>query len=190
MGEDAGVSGGDVGVGAEDGGDAAVEIPAEGDLFAGGLGVDVEEDDGSGDLGEELVGLAEGVVAGGHEYAALKVHDGVLLAGGKLALVDAEAGSSGGVVGGAQDAAAAVVGVGGDGHVLEDLALVPDVVAGGDDMGSHVEDLFGEGRGDAEAACGVFAVDDEEVDGVGFDDVGKVLAYDVAAGGAENVADE
>ena len=48
--EDALVGGGDVGVGAEDGGDAAIEVPAEGDLFAGGLGVDVEEDDLGGDL--------------------------------------------------------------------------------------------------------------------------------------------
>ncbi len=145
---------------------------------------------GGGDFGEELVGLAEGIVAGGHEDSALKVEDGVLLAGGEFALVEAEAGSSSGVVGGAEDAAAAVVRVGGDGHVFEDLALVPDVVAGGDDVGSHVEDLFGEGGRDAEASGGVFAIDDEEVDGVGFEDVGEMLAYDVAAGGAEDVADK
>ena len=34
------------------------------------------------------------------------------------------------------------------------------------------------------------AVDDEEIDGVGFEEVGEVLAEDVAAGGAEDVADE
>ena len=44
-GEDAFVGGGNVGVGAEDGGDAAVEMPAHGDFFAGGFGVEVEEDD-------------------------------------------------------------------------------------------------------------------------------------------------
>ena len=74
------------------------------------------------------------------------------------------------------------MGVGGDGHVLEDLFLVPDVVAGGDDVGAEVEELFGDGGRDAEAAGGVFAVDDEEVDGVGFEDVREVLADDVAAG--------
>ena len=95
-----------------------------------------------------------------------------------------------GVVGGAEDAAAAGVGVGGDGHVFEDLFFVPDVVAGGDDVGAEVEEFFGDGGGDAEAAGGVFAVDDEEVDGVGFEDVGKVLAYDVAAGGSEDIADK
>ena len=108
----------------------------------------------------------------------------------ELALVEAEAGGADGVVGGAEDAAAALVRVGGDGHVLEDLFLVPDVVAGGDDVGAEVEELFGDGGRDAEAAGGVFAVDDEEVDGVGFEDVGEVFADDVAAGGAEDVADE
>ena len=52
------------------------------------------------------------------------------------------------------------------------------------------EEFFGEGGRDAEAAGGVFAVDDEEIDGVGFEDVGEMLADDVAAGGAEDVADE
>ena len=163
-------------------------------FFAGGFAVEVEEDDFGGgvfgDLGEEIVGFAEGVVAGVHEDAALKVHDGVGLAGGKFALVDAEAGSADGVVSGAEDAAAAVVAGGGDGHVLEDFLFVPNVVAGGDDMGTEVEEFFGDGGRDAEAAGGVFAVDDEEVDFVGFDEVGKVFANDVAAGGAEDVADE
>ena len=94
------------------------------------------------------------------------------------------------VVGGAEDAAAADVRVGGDGHVFEDLFFVPDVVAGGDDVGAEVEELFGDGGREAEAAGGVFAVDDEEIDGVGFKHVGQVLADDVAAGGAEDIADK
>ena len=142
------------------------------------------------DLAEEFVGLAEGVVAAGHEDAALEVHDGVGLAGGELALVDAEAGGADGVVGGAEDAAAADVRVDGDGHVLEDLFFVPDVIAGGDDVGAKVEELFCDGGRDAEAAGGVFSVDDEEIDGVGFKDVGEMFADDVAAGGAKDVADE
>lgn len=178
----------------QNGGDAAVEIPAESYFFAGGFGVEVEEDDlGVGvalDLGEEVVGFAEGVVAGGHEDATLEVEDGVFGAVAEGALVETEAGGAVGVVGGTEDAAAADVGVGGDGHVFEDLLLVPDVVAGGDDVRTEVEDLFGEGGGDAEASGGVFAVDDEEIDGVGFEDVGEMLADDVAAGRSEDVADK
>ena len=33
-----------MGVGAEDGGDAPVEMPAHGDLLAGGFGVEVDQD--------------------------------------------------------------------------------------------------------------------------------------------------
>ena len=161
VGEDALVGSGDVGVCTEQGGDAAVEIPAQGYFFAGGFAVEVEEDDLGLDFAEELVGLAEGVVAGGHEDAALQVHNSVGLASGEFALVDAEAGCADGVVRGADDAAAADMGIGGDGHVFEDLFFVPDVVAGGDDVGAEIEEFFCDGGGDAEAAGCVFAVDDE-----------------------------
>ena len=57
-------------------------------------------------------------------------------------------------------------------------------------MGAEVEEFFGDGWGDTEAAGGVFAVDDKEIDGVGFEDVGEMLADDVAAGRAKDVADE
>ena len=64
------------------------------------------------------------------------------------------------------------------------------MVTGGDYVGSEIEELFGDGGGDAEAAGGVFAVDDEEIDGVGFQDVGEMFADDVAAGRTEDIADE
>ena len=82
------------------------------------------------------------------------------------------------------------MGVGWDGHVFEDLFFVPDVVAGGDDVGAEVEELFCDGGCEAEAAGGVFAVDDEEINVVGFKHVGKVFADDVAAGGAKDIADK
>jgi hypothetical protein len=64
------------------------------------------------------------------------------------------------------------------------------VVAGGDDVGAEVEELFCDRRGEAEASGGVFAVDDEEIDVVGFKHVGQVFADDVAAGGAKDIADK
>ena len=57
-------------------------------------------------------------------------------------------------------------------------------------MGAEIEEFFCDGGGDAEAASSVFAVDDEEIDGVGLEDMRKVFTDDVAAGGAEDVADE
>ena len=64
------------------------------------------------------------------------------------------------------------------------------MVAGGDYVGAEVEELFCNGGGDTEASGSVFSVDDEEVDFVGFEDVGEMFADDVAAGGAEDVADK
>ena len=152
--------------------------------------MEIEQNDLCLDLAEQFVCLAKGVVATGHEDAALQIHDGVGLAVAQLALVDAEAGSADGVVGRAEDAAAADVRVGGHGHVFEDLFFVPDVIAGGDHVGAEVEEFFRDRGRDAEASGGVFAVDDEEVDGVGFKDVRQVFADDVAAGGAKDIADK
>jgi hypothetical protein len=64
------------------------------------------------------------------------------------------------------------------------------VIAGSDDVGAEVEEFFGDRGRETEASGGVFAVDDEEVDGVGFENVREMFADDVAAGGAEDIADK
>jgi len=97
-------------------------------------------------------------------------------------LVDPEAGCSHGIVRWANNAAAALVRIGWNRHVLEDLSLVPDVVAGRDYMRAEVEDLLSDGGGDSEAAGSVLSVDDQKIDRVSLKDVGKVLVYDVATG--------
>ena len=57
-----------MGVGAEDSGDAAIEIPAERHLLAGGFGVEIKQNDLRGgltlDAEEHLVRFAEGIVTG------------------------------------------------------------------------------------------------------------------------------
>jgi len=78
----------------------------------------------------------------------------------------------------------------GHSHVLEDLLLVPYVVAGRNNMRTKVEELFGDGRRNAESTGSVLAVDDEKIDSVRFEDVGEMFADDVAARRAEDVADE
>ena len=181
-------------MGADDGRDASVKIPAKGDFFAGGFAVEIKENDFSsrfpGDLGEEFVGFAKWVVARRHEDATLEVNDSVGLSGWEFALIEPKAGSSHCVVGGAKDTTAALVRICRDSHVFKDLFFVPDMITGGDDMGAKIKELFGNGRCKAEAARCIFSVDDEEIDGVGFKDVGKVFADDVAAGGAKDVADK
>jgi hypothetical protein len=104
--QDSLVCSGYVRVSAEEGRDAAIKVPAEGYFFAGGFAVQIEQDDLGGDLAEELVGFAKGIVAARHEDAALKVHDGVALARREVTLIDAEAGGSDGVICWSDDATA------------------------------------------------------------------------------------
>ena len=48
--------------------------------------------------------------------------------------------------------------------IADDLAPVPDVVAGGDDVDAAVIELGADLVGDAEAVRGVLAVDDDEIE--------------------------
>ena len=107
-----------------------------------------------------------------------------------LPFVHTQAGQIGSVVRGAEDAAAAGVRVRRGGlNVFDDLALVPDVVAGGDDVNAEIEQLFGDGGGDAEAAGRIFSVDDE-INRAVFDQAGQAVFDDVASRTSENVADK
>ncbi len=120
-----------------------------------------------------------------------KLHNRVVHAALRDALIDAVAGKAGLKVGRAQHAAGAFVTAGGDGvEIVDQVALVPHVVAGGEHVGAHVEDLLGELRGQAEASGGIFGVDDGEVDRVRLADVADVLADDFASRAAEDVADK
>ena len=60
----------------------------------------------------------------------------------------------------------------------------------GDDVRTEIEELFCDGGREAEAAGGVFAIDDEQINVVGFKHVGKVFAHDMTAGGSKDIADK
>jgi hypothetical protein len=64
------------------------------------------------------------------------------------------------------------------------------MVAGGEHIGAHVKQFFGNLWCDSEAASGIFRIDDGEFDVMGFAYVADVLAYDAAPRAAENVTDE
>ena len=75
-------------------------------------------------------------------------------------------------------------------HVVDQLLLVPHVIAGGQHIGAQVEDLLGDLRRHAEAAGGVLNVHDRQLDLVRLAHVADVLAHDPASRAAEDVADE
>lgn len=64
------------------------------------------------------------------------------------------------------------------------------MVAGRDHVRSHVEELFCNGRRNSEAACGIFSVNHQKIDGIAFKYVRQMFAYDVAAGRAKDIADK
>src|SRR5579862_1790513 len=134
FGENAFVGGGDVSVGADHGGDAAIEIPTHGNLFGSGFGVEIHENYFGVDLLQKLVGGAKGIVVRGHEDAALQVDHGV----GNvsfLALIQTPAGHIGRIICGAQDPPLWTIAVAID-HlkIVENFSFVPNVIAGGDDV--------------------------------------------------------
>ena len=113
---------------------------------------------------QQLVRDAKGIVIRGHEHASLEIDHGIR----NFALASlVHAGSRHVRPDNLPDAtpAARAVPVAVDHlEVVDDLALVPDVVSGGDDVDAELEEFLGQRRSDAEAGRRVFAVRDDEID--------------------------
>ncbi len=75
-------------------------------------------------------------------------------------------------------------------EVVDDFALVPDVVAGGDYVDVEFEQFFRECRSDPEAGRGIFAVGDDQIDGAIAHNLRQLFLDDVPSGPSENVANE
>ena len=136
--EDLLVGGGDVGVRAQHGRDAAVEVAAEELLVAGRLGVDVDQDHPrlAADLAEDAVGGAERVsrpAACRSGPAAVKTATGV--PSRALTQASSAPGESGGKLAGRSTSVGPV-------EELEDLVLAVDVVAHGHDVDAGLGELL------------------------------------------------
>jgi hypothetical protein len=71
---------------------------------------------------------------------------------------------------------------------VNNLALVPDVVAGGDDIDAEIEKLLGQRWGDAKTGGRVLAIRDDEVDEVILHQRGKLFLHNGAARPPKNIA--
>ena len=85
-----------------------------------------------------------------------------------------------GIVGGPQQARLA-------GEVIEQLALVPNVIAGSEDIEAQSEKFFGDRRRDTEASGGVFGIGDGQIDAIGLNDVLQVIGDNAAARGSKDI---
>jgi len=169
---------------AHDGTDAPVEVPAERDLLARRLGVEVDEHvvDAAVQLAERRVDVREGGSAGTQEQVAAEVHDAEPQT---VVLDDADAvpGLAAQVVVGPQDRLVAI-------EVAEDLTAVIGVVAQRDDVDARGEQLVCDLRRDAEAARRVLAVDDDEGRRVAVAQQRQQAQQGVPAKRADDVTDE
>src|SRR5258708_18266663 len=75
-------------------------------------------------------------------------------------------------------------------QVLVDLFLVPHVIPGGDYVHAVTEDFIGKRGRDAEAARGIFAVGDHQVDIFSSGDLRQMPRDQTTAYRRKNVADE
>jgi hypothetical protein len=75
-------------------------------------------------------------------------------------------------------------------EILQNLLAVPDVVAAREDFDAAGEQFVGDARRDAEAGGGIFAIGDAEINFALGEDVREPVVNDLAAGRADDVADE
>ncbi len=164
-----------MGVGADDKGRQTIQRAAEGDLFGGRLGVEIDHD--AGGLGLEFFDFGfdeqERIIdLRSHEGAAQHVDDAQFLA--IAADHDrSEARCAGRKIERAKQTRFR-------GEIGDDFALVPGVIAQGDDVRPGAHEVDREARGNAVAARRVLAVDDEEV--------GFITLAQQGNGGAKGVA--
>ncbi len=138
---------------------------------------------------ERLGGAVEQVVEGAerrvelvHEDTAHGIDDRDLVTIGQVVDEPATAGRIGRVVDRAQDRDIGV-------EMGIDLALVPDVVAAGDDVDAAGQQLVRERRREAHPGCDVLAVGDDEVEVELVPEVRQRMADRDAPGLADDVAD-
>src|SRR5207248_9493463 len=124
------------------------------------------------------------VIIVGHEYAALQIHNSVRGSSFRRSLIPSEAGGAGHVICRAENAA----GVGvllGSFQIFDQLFLVPNMITGGEHISAQLEEFLSDRRGDAKAPCSIFAIDDQQLDSVSFNQMVKMVAQNLAARAAK-----
>jgi len=82
-------------------------------------------------------------------------------------------------------------GGGGNGaEIVDDLALVPHVVAGGKDVGAEVEQVLGDRGREAESPGGIFRIHDDQIDLAFLDQVGHMFPDNASPRTTKNVPDK
>jgi hypothetical protein len=75
-------------------------------------------------------------------------------------------------------------------EVVNDLALIPDMVAGRKNVNAYLEQVLGQRRGDAEAGGCVLSVGEHEINGVLFYENRQAILDDSSSRSAKNVTNK
>ena len=132
---------------------------------------------------DEIVGFAERTIRLRHVDASLQIHHGDVDAIARGHHDDPFAGQFLDVVRRTQQARLAR-------EVIVNFALVPDMIAGGQDVEPVAEQILGQLRRDPESARGIFRVGDRQMNVFRRDDVFQMPRDEVPADGAENITDK
>lgn len=183
--EDTLVSRLDVGVGADDCGNFAVEAPPKGDFFGSRFGMEVDENDFHTVLVTQAVDFrgddGEWIVESWlNERPALRVNDGDLAVIG----IEDDAACAGCAFGPVDRAEQSRLG----GEVGDDFLLIPHVVTGRNDGGTSAEKFNADLRCNSAASRGVLAIDDNEVGLVFLFECIEALDHCFATGLAHDIS--
>ena len=164
--------------------DAAVELPAHRDFFRRRLGVEIEKNQVTFflHLAQQFLDLLERIVERRHERAAREVHDADVLRLERIA-APALARRIARVVRGTNQERLLV-------DELEDIFLVPDMVARRHDVCAALIELVERLAREALACRRVFAVHDDDIDAALRAELRRILSERPAAVVADDVTDE
>ena len=136
-----------------------------------------------GALGHLGFGGEERIIQRGlDERAALDQHHGDLALGG-FQHHAAIARGTGGIIEGPQQSRFS-------GEIIDDFRLIPHMVAGGNDRGTGPQQVDGDPRGNAPPACGILAVDDDEIQAFALFKQWQLLDDRLAARLADDITQE
>jgi hypothetical protein len=75
-------------------------------------------------------------------------------------------------------------------EVFDDLAFIPDMIAGGHHIDAKIEKFLGERRSDSKSRCGILAIGDYQIDRVLLAKLGQAILNNVPPRAAKNVSNE
>src|SRR5947209_9707105 len=171
--------------------DPSIQIPAQCHLLGSGFSMKIHNNDLTFDGRNQRVSFAERIISILHENAALEINHGKALALRQSAFIQADAGNTFSIVRWPQHfpGTAARISIRRI-KVIQNLALIPDVISRGEHMAAEVKQLLGNSRGNSEAAGRVLSIGNDQIHLIRLYKMRKMIAHDLAPWAAEDVANE